>query len=176
MKHLILVGVTVATLCLAFPATAQQQSPSKAAQAQGVPDTKAFDKQMAEAQAQMKRMQEQMDRMRQTQDPNEQQRLLQEHWATMQSAMATMHGMWGPGMMGGQGMMGDCCAGPGMMGGHGTMGWNGMRSHYSTLTPEQQRQRQYMTDQYLGMQQMMMDHMLMRQQWMMQPPTIAPSK
>ena len=97
-------------------------------------------------------MQAQMDQIRKTQDPQERQKLLEQHWATMQSAMTIMHGMWGPGMMGhgmGPGMMGG--AGPGMMG-----GWGHMGGYYSRLTPEQLRQRQYMTDQYLQMQQEMM--------------------
>ncbi len=50
-----------------------------------------------------------------------------------------------------------------------------MRGYYSDLTPEQLRQRQYMTDQYMGMQQMMMDHMMWRQQWM-GPPAAQPGK
>jgi len=51
------------------------------------------------------------------------------------------------------------------------MGWGGMHGYYSTLTPEQMKQRQYMMDQYMGMQQMMMDQMMMRQQWMTPPAT-----
>jgi hypothetical protein len=66
-------------------------------------------------------------------------------------------------------MMGCCGSGSGMMGNQGMMGWGRMSQYYSRLTPEQLKQRQYMMDQYVGMQQMMMDHMLMRQQWMMQP-------
>jgi hypothetical protein len=180
MKALVLTASVISALCLSLPAVAQQQTPGKGAQAQTAPDPQAFDKQLQEAQAQMKRMQEQMDRIRQTKDPQERQRLMQEHWTTMQSAMTTMHGMWGPGMMG-------CCgAGPGMMGGPGMMhsagmggmgmGWGNMRQHYNRLTPEQLKQRQYMMDQYLGIQQMMMDHMMQRQQWMMQPPAAAPAK
>ncbi len=49
-----------------------------------------------------------------------------------------------------------------------------MRGYYSNLTPEQLKQRQYMTDQYLPMQQMMMDHMMWHQQRM--NPTPAPAK
>jgi hypothetical protein len=40
-----------------------------------------------------------------------------------------------------------------MMSGAGMMGWHGMGGHYSKLTPEQLKQRQYMTDQYINMQQ-----------------------
>jgi hypothetical protein len=58
-----------------------------------------------------------------------------------------------------------------MMHGSGMMGWGGMHGYYSTLTPEQMKQRQYMMDQYMGMQQMMMDQMMMRQQWMTPPAT-----
>jgi len=74
--------------------------------------------------------------------------------------------MWGPGMMGhgmGPGMMGG--AGPGMMG-----GWGHMGGYYSRLTPEQLRQRQYMTDQYLQMQQEMMNNMMWQQQYRDGPP------
>jgi len=46
------------------------------------------------------------------------------------------------------------------------MGWGHMGGYYSKLTPEQQRQRQYMMDQYMPMQQMMMDHMMQHQQYM----------
>ncbi len=175
MKNSILVGAIVATLFTALPAVAQQQAPGQKVPVQAAPSPQTFDKQLGEAQALMKRMQEQMDSIRQTQDAPERQRLMQEHWTTMQSAMAAMHGMWGPGMMGNQGMMGGsgmmgCCgSGSGMMGNQGMMGWGRMSQYYSRLTPERLKQRQYMMDQYVGMQQMMMDHMLMRQQWMMQP-------
>lgn len=57
--------------------------------------------------------------------------------------------------------------------GPGMKGWGGMHGHYSRLTPEQMKQRQYMMDQYMGMQQMMMDHMMQRQQWMTPPPAPA---
>ncbi|TDN62147.1 hypothetical protein B0G77_5681 [Paraburkholderia sp. BL10I2N1] len=62
--------------------------------------------------------------------------------------------------------------GPGMMGGTGP-GWRHMGGYYSCLTPEQLRQRQYMTDQYLRMQQEMMDNMMWQQYWMGPP---APTK
>lgn len=52
------------------------------------------------------------------------------------------------------------------MGGPGMMGWRGMGGYYSRLTPEQLKQRQYMMDQYLGMQQQMMNHMLWQQNYM----------
>lgn len=166
--RILIAGLAAAALFSPLPSMAQ--APAKGAQAQTAPDLQAFDRQLAEAQAQMRKMQEQMEHIRQTQDPQERQRLLQEHWTTMQSAMATMRGMWGPGMMGGPGGM----HGRGMMGGPGMMGWRGMHSDYSRITPEQLKQRQYMMNQYMGMQQMMMDQMLDRQQWMMQPPAAPP--
>ena len=59
------------------------------------------------------------------------------------------------------------------MGGHmmgPTMGWNGMGSYYSKLTPEQLKQRQYMMDQYMGMQQNMMNQMMQQNHmWMDRP-------
>lgn len=163
------IAVTAASFLMAHPAAAQTKPP--AAASSPAPDVKAFDQQTAEFQAKAKLMQEQMDRIRQTQDPQQRQKLLEEHWATMQSAMSVMHGMWGRGMMGGPGMRG----GRGM-GGPGMMGWGGMRGYYSSLTPEQQKQRQYMMDQYTGMQQTMMDQMLQRQQWLNQPPASPASK
>jgi hypothetical protein len=126
-----------------------------------------FDRNLGLLQEQMKTMLAQMDQIGKTQDPQERQKLLEQHWGTMQSAMTIMHGMWGPGMMGhgtGPGMMGG--AGPGMMG-----GWGHMGGYYSHLTPEQLRQRQYMTDQYLRMQQEMMNNMMWQQQYRMGPPT-----
>lgn len=169
-----LVSLALAAM-VALPLGSHAQSTDKPSTAQAAPDVKAFDQRLAEAQAQMKRMQEQMDKLRQTQDPQERQRLMQDHYAAMQNAMTAMHGMWGPGMMG-------CCGGgtmhgPGMMmGGSGMMGWGGMHGYYSKLTPDQLKQRQYMMDQYMGMQQMMMDHMMWRQQWMGQPPAPAATK
>jgi hypothetical protein len=64
--------------------------------------------------------------------------------------------------------------GPGMMMGGPMMGWGHMRGYYSSLTPEQLKQRQYMMDQYLPMQQMMMDQMMWHQRWMNpQPPAVT---
>ncbi len=40
------------------------------------------------------------------------------------------------------------------------MGWSGMGAYYSKLTPEELKQRQYMTDQYMDMQQNMMNQMM----------------
>ncbi|SOE87603.1 hypothetical protein SAMN05446935_8251 [Burkholderia sp. YR290] len=154
-------------ICLALSSPMLHAASKDAAAAQSAskaqsPDTAAFDKNLARFREQMATMQAQMNQIRQTQDPKERQKLLQQHWATMQSAMTTMHDMWGPGMMG-HGMMG-----PGMMGG----GWGHMGGYYSRLSPEQLRQRQYMTDQYLQMQQEMMNNMMWQQQYWMGP---APS-
>ncbi|MBO9648194.1 MAG: hypothetical protein J7605_06755 [Variovorax sp.] len=152
----IVAAVAVATASfLAIPPGAAQSKPPAAGSP--APDVKAFDQRTAEFQAKAKLMQQQMDDLKQTQDPQRRQKLLDEHWATMASAMSLMHGMQGPGMMGGSGMM----------------DWSGMRGYYSTLTPEQLKQRQYVMDKYSWMQQMMMEHMLQRQQWQTQAP--APS-
>lgn len=55
-------------------------------------------------------------------------------------------------------------------------GWGHMRGYYNQLTPEQMKQRQYMSDQYMRMQQFMIDQMMQHQYWMNpgQPP--APKK
>jgi hypothetical protein len=91
--RLLFAAVLASTVFAPAPLIAQQPGPGKEAQVQTAPDVKAFDKRLAEADAQFKRMQEQMDRLRQAQDPQERQRLMQEHWASMHSAMTTMHGM-----------------------------------------------------------------------------------
>jgi hypothetical protein len=128
-----------------------------------------FDKNLAQLQQQMNQMQAQMEQIRKTQDPQERQKLLKQHWDTMQSAMSEMRGMWGPGMMG-PGMMGGGMMGGGTQGNAGP-GWGHMGGYYSHLTPEQLRQRQYMTDQYMKMQQEMMSNMMLHQQyWMGSPP------
>ena len=61
----------------------------------------------------------------------------------------------------------------GKMGGHmmgPMMDWNGMSPYYSKLTPEQLKQRQYMMEQYMGMQQNMMNQMMQQNYiWMDQP-------
>lgn len=160
------------------------------------PNVDEFDKQYALMQERMTQMHAQMAQIQQTSDPQERQKLLQQHWATMQESFGLMNGMWqrggmGPGMMGGgmgmgRGMMmgGGPGNGPGMMGGAGPgtgpgagpgygggrmMNWQGMHGYYNKLTPQQQRQRQYMRDQYMGMQQQMMNQMMQRQYWMNPP-------
>lgn len=55
-----------------------------------------------------------------------------------------------------------------MMGGGPMMGWRGMGGYYSRLTPEQMKERQYMSDQYMDlhyemMEQMMLNHQMWRQ-------------
>lgn len=177
MSRTIIIATITAFAVLSGAATAQQDSRDKnAAAKQATPSIEEFDKQMTLARENMKKMQQQMDRIRQTADPQERQKLMQDHWTAMQDNMQIMHGLMGPGAMG-------CCSGAPMgghmmgMGGMGgmsgmggpMMGWGGMRGHYSKLTPEQMKQRQYMTDQTMGMQQMMMDHMMQHQHWLMQP-------
>ena len=127
----------------------------------GPPDVASFDRHYAEMQA----MHAQMDRIAKTQDPAERQKLLQEHWNSMQAAMGNLRGLWGQGGMGPGMMMGGGRMGGGPMGA-GMMGWGGMRGYYHGLSPDQVRQRQYMSDQFMGMQQQMMEQMLEHQQWM----------
>lgn len=129
------------------------------------PTLEEYDKLLMQMQENMEQMQSQMEKIRQTQNPQERQNLLQQHWATMQNSMGMMRDMWQAGGM-------DCCMnGEGMrrgMMGRPMMGWGEMRGHYSKLTPEQQKQRQYMRDQHMGMQQMMLDHMMHHQYWLNQ--------
>lgn len=166
MKKEVFMAVLCATLFSTAPVFAQQPNPApKGAQAQqGQPNVAEFDRQLAQVQENMQKMQGQMDEIRQAQDPQVRQKLLQDHWATMQGTMAMMRGMWGPGMMGGP-MMGGPMRGRGPM-----MGWGQMGGYYSRLTPEQIKQRQYMMDQYMGMQQQMMNQMLEYQNMWNQPP------
>lgn len=169
MKQTVMRSAIACLVILATTALAQQPeggSPATTAPtAQSAPNPKEFDKQMAQMQENMKKMQELMDKIAQTQDPEERHKLLREHWELMQGGMGMMHHMWGAGLMG-------CCGGPMMSGRMGgpMMGWTQMHGYYSKLTPEQMKQRQYMTDRYLGMQQMMMDHMMWHQHWVMAPP------
>jgi len=167
MKRLLVavaIGIALTTPAL-HAATNDAGAPPSGTKAQAKDPTE-FDKNMAQWQEQMNKMQAQMEQIRKTENPKERQKLLEEHWATMQSAMSIMKGMWGPGMMG-PGMMGR-----GMMGGAG-QGWGHMGGYYSQMTPEQLRQRQYMTDQYLRMQQAMMNNMMWQQQYRMGPPPAA---
>lgn len=184
MKRLLIATLLTTTMGVSLPLSAQPAAPDKSIQAQSAPDINAFDKHFAAAQARMAQMQELMARLNAAKDPQERQQLLQEHWALMQSGMASMHGLWVQGMMGGRGWMRGpgMMAGPGAMGGPAAMGgpggpgWGRMHRYYSGLTPEQMQQRQYMTDEYLGLQQQMMEQMLQRQQWMWQPAAPTPSK
>ncbi len=148
---------------------------------QPAPDVAAFDKQMAEAQKNMQKMHEQMAKISATQDPQERQKLLKAHFELMQTTMPMMRGMMGSmgcPMMGGNMMSGGMMKGMmdnnNMMNGNGMMddhmmGWSHMNDYYSKLTPEQIKQRQYMMDNYMGMQNMMMDNMMQHQNLMMQP-------
>lgn len=170
MKTSILIAAVLGLTTTIPPALAQAVKPAgSASQVQlQVLSPADFDKRLAQAQEHMRQMQAQMDKIAATQDPQERQRLLQEHGASMQAAMSAMHGMWGPGGADKSGM------GPGMMMGGPMMGWDRMRGYYSSLTPEQLKQRQYMIDQYMPMQQMMMDHMMWHQRWMSpQPPAVT---
>lgn len=45
----------------------------------------------------------------------------------------------------------------------GMISWKDMGDRYSTMTPEQMKQHQYMMDRYMGMQQMMIDQLMQRQ-------------
>lgn len=168
MKFATLTVVLALGLIAGVPAHAQPASNAdKSAQGQPQPqppNITDFDRQAVQVQEHIQKMQEQMERIRQTQDPQERQRLLQEHWATMQNGMGMMQGMWGPGMMGGPMRGGPMSGGP-------MMGWRGMEGYYSKLTPEQMKQRQYMMDQYMGMQQQMMSHMMMHQNYLWRQPS-----
>lgn len=163
------------SLLLLLPLTTHAEDKAKVEQP--APDVVAFDKQMAEAQKNMQRMHEQMTKINQTQDPQEKQKLMKEHFELMQNTMPMMQGMMGSmgcPMMGGKMMMGNGMMGNKMMNGNmmnGHMGWDDMNDYYSKLTPEQVKQRQYMMDNYMGMQNMMMDNMMQHQNWMMMQPS-----
>lgn len=177
MNRTILLAMLASIVISAQPVHAEQTKPAgKGAQTQqAAPNVAEFDKHLAQMQENLKQMDAMMEKIRQTQNPQERQQLLQQYWTAMQGAMGTMHGMWGQGGLGcctggpgaGRGMMGGPGMGGMMMGGP-MMGWGHMRGYYSSLTPEQQKERQYMTDQYMGMQQLMLDHMIQHQYWMNQ--------
>ncbi len=184
MKRTILLALLVATSMSVQPVLVQAATPvEKTAQTGKSPDIAEFDRQVAKVNESLKEMDALMDKIQKTQNSQERQQLLQQYWAAMQGAMGVMHGMWGPSGLG-------CCAGPGMgpgmMGGTGMgccmagggpmMGWQNMHQYYSNLTPEQQKQRQYMTDQYMRMQQLMMRHMMQHQYWLNQPQPQPPAK
>lgn len=156
MKQSILAAALTVVALGGSPAIAQPQAPAgKTAEAQQkTPDVVEFDKQASVIQERIKKMQEQMEAIHQTQDQKERQKLLREHWETMQNGMGLMQGMWGS------------KRGPMARGDH-MMGWRGGMGHYySRLTPEQLKQRQYMTDQYMSMQQQMMNQMMQHQNYM----------
>ncbi|CAG9187589.1 hypothetical protein [Cupriavidus pinatubonensis] len=177
MKKKILIPVLSAFALSTAPALAQQAKPaSKSSQTtQEKVNVAEFDKQAAQIRENMKKLQEEMDKIRQTRDPKERQKLLEDHWTTMQSTMGMMRGLWGPGMMGGPGMRGGgMMGGPGMHGGGmmggPMMGWQGAGGYYSKLTPEQLRERQYMSDQYMDLHYMMMEQMMLNHQMWRQVP------
>ena len=168
MKMSIYAIILLAAGISAQSVLAEQPKPTQKEQEmqQVAPTLEEYDKHLMLMQENIKQMQSQMEKIRQTQNPQERQNLLQQHWATMQNSMGMMRGMWNAGRMG-------CCMNGermrhGMM--DGTMkGWGKMRGYYSKLTPEQQKQHQYMRDQHMGMQQMMMEHMMHHQHWLNQP-------
>ncbi|TPQ31717.1 hypothetical protein [Cupriavidus pinatubonensis] len=177
MKKEILIPVLSAFALSTVPALAQQAKPaSKGSQTtQEKVNVSEFDKQAAQVQENIKKLQEEMDKIRQTQDPKERQKLLEAHGVTMQSTMGMMRGLWGPGMMGGPGRRGGgMMGGPGMHGGGmmggPMMGWQNMGGYYSKLTPEQLRERQYMSDQYMDLHYMMMEQMMLNHQMWRQMP------
>lgn len=174
MKRSVLIGVAAGALLASLPSVAQAQATAKGQHALAAPDVRTFDRLMGEAQAQMQRMHEQMDRLRQTQDPQERQALMHQHWTAMQNAMTAMRGMWGPATMGCCATGGTATHGAGMTDSGHMMGRGNMHGYYSKLTLDQMRRREYMMDQYLGMQQSMMDQMMRRQEWMFAPS--APTK
>jgi len=156
MKRIyILMMLIIPLSMLAFAADATTGKNS----AQAGQEEQNFDNRIAQMQEQMTVMHAQMDQIRQTTDPQERQKLIDEHWDTMQKARGIMDGMWGPGWMGGRGPM---MGGPMMGGRGGPMMWN----DYRRMNPEQLKQRQYMMDQYMGMQQLMIDQMMEHQGYM----------
>ena len=172
MKTSLATFILTASLLPALGFSAPQGEQTPAAQGeQSVVDIQQFDKQKAQAQENLQKMQEYMSRIQKTQDPQERQRLLEQHQTMMQESMGMMNQMWGNSMgccMGGN-MTGRQQMNGGMRGGH-MMGWNQMHGQYSSLTPQQMQQRQYMMEQYMGMQQQMMEQMMLHQHHMgMQP-------
>ncbi len=143
---------------------AQITTPQRNNQAQQVYfDVVEFDKQSTIVQENFKKMQEQMEVIRATKDLEVRKKLIEEHWTTMQTNNNLMDGIWAKGIK-------SCCGGPSFMMDRGRMmGWNGMGGYYSKLTPKEQMQRQYMTDQFIGMQQMMMNQMMQQNNMMMNP-------
>lgn len=132
-----------------------------------------FDKLVAQAADKFKQMQQQMELIQQKKETDERLRILNEHWTSLQAVMEDLHDMWAPGLIGCCGnasptdeRMSDRSLGGPMMG--GMMNWHGTSSYYSTLTLEQLKQRQYMTDQYLAMQHQVIVHMMQHQHWAQQ--------
>ena len=169
MKRSILVAAVVGLTATIQPTLAQPtRAPDSASPVQPqVPSPAEFDKRLAQVQDHMKQMQAQMDKIAATQDPQERQRLPQEHWASMRRRCRQT--MWSRGEL--------LRRRPAWAGNDDGRADDGVGSHagdYSSLTPEQLKQRQYMMDQYLPMQQMMTDQMMWHQLWMNpQPPAVT---
>ncbi|MBT8764804.1 hypothetical protein [Metapseudomonas boanensis] len=160
MKSIKLATFLIAvSLTPAWALAAQGAEGSPAPQAlQPAVNVEEFDKHIAQAQEHLKKMAGLMTEIQQTKDPKERQNLLQEHQALMQRGMGMMGDLWGRGMTGRQMMK------------SGMMGWKDMRDRYSTMTPEQMKQHQYMMDRYMGMQQMMIDQLMQHQYQMNRQP------
>jgi hypothetical protein len=177
MNRMLMTTAVLLALC-GNAAGAQANKPATPPPAPATAASQAeFDRQMDQLEAHMQAMQAQMEQIAKTTDPAQRQKLLQAHWEGMHSAMASMNAMWGPGgalcpcasvrangKAPGPGMMGPGMMGGGMMG-PGMMGGGHMAGFYSKLTPEQLKQRQYMSERYQRMQQLMMDHMAWHQHW-----------
>jgi hypothetical protein len=120
-----------------------------------------FDKKSILVQENFKTMQEQMEVIRVTKDPQERLKLIEEYWTTIRTNKDLIDGIWGQGMMGG--------AFYSMREGGHMMVWGDAGRNYSNLNRKELKQRQYMTDQYIGMQQKMMSHMMQQNPMMIYP-------
>jgi hypothetical protein len=145
------------------------------------PDLAEFDKQVARIVEIIRKMQQLLETVERTRDTQERLRLLQEHWNTLQDAMNSLRELWSPGLMGCCGSVplaeeriGARTLGGPMMG--GTMNWRGAGGYYTSLSMDQLKQRQYMTDQYLAMQLQVMTHMMLHQHWIYQIQTQSPAR
>jgi hypothetical protein len=155
MKKLIFIFFL--NVCFLFTSLSISQSGASSSNAlskQPLLNVTDFDKKATQIQENFKKMQEQMDGIRLAKDPQEKQRLLQDHWVTMQGNMKNMDEIRDSSFMG-------CCGGARHM-----MGWERMGPYYSKLNPKDIEQREYMMDQYMGMQQNMMYQMMMRHHYM----------
>jgi len=185
-------------------AAASQHSPHQASQ-QVPPNLAEFDTQVAHIADKLRQMRQQIDSVEHARDNQDRLRLLQEHWKVLQASMDDLQKLWGPGMMGccgsappaeermsereksGQinGPKNGSATGPTnepttepangtMMGGR--MNWRSASGYYASLTAEQIRQRQYLTDQYLALQQQIMRQWMLHQHWLYQIQTQTPAR